>query len=242
MALSLLVPGLGFCVAGRRLLGKCAMVVCCLLVLTHVVFLGAGVGNVAFGLLVSVHVASFLFLLDPWLSSLHPGRRVLHSLLVVAAFWLLMYLPMQGFAERHLAFPARVSGKVLVFRAGINPASLRAGDRVAFESRESFGHGFLLKHGLQFGQVVALPGDRVEFRPNQLLVNGRPHMALKHMPSSGCVWVKENCWLIWPEVTISRNNDQGAPVVSDLLLGASMVRPDQMRGRPVARWFWKKQT
>lgn len=237
--LSLLVPGFGFVAARQRKLGKWAMAASGVLVLIYVLFLGRAVGGVAFGLLVSVHVSSFLFLIDHHFRHFGPRRRVVNALLAVGLFWLVLYLPVQGWLERHVVFPVRVGDQVLILRSGVNPAQLRRGDWVAFDSGGRwFEDGVLLERGLQFGPVVALPGDTVEFFPDRLLVNGRPQPLLANMPTAGAERLPQNCWLIWPNVTISRTSGHAA----ELLLKVARVYPEQLRGRPLGRWFWHKQS
>src|ERR1019366_3092617 len=65
---SFLVPGLGFYLRGLRLWGRAAMGFCALLALVFFVGLGSTVGNLAFGLLLSIHVTSLIYVLEPWLA------------------------------------------------------------------------------------------------------------------------------------------------------------------------------
>src|SRR5262245_28830377 len=54
--LGLLAPGLAFCVRGEKLIGRVALAVSGVLAVTFVAFLGYPLANLAFGLLLSVHV------------------------------------------------------------------------------------------------------------------------------------------------------------------------------------------
>lgn len=242
IAISLLVPGYGFYAAGRLAFGMGAIAAGAVLILVHFLFLGYPIAGVAFGLLVSLHVTGLLFLLEPKLRQLTPGRRILNSLLVVFVFWVLFYLPVRGWVQRHVFFPVRVEDRVMILGSGVNPATLRRGDLVAYENVERrLFEGILLDRGLLFGPVLAVPGDVVEFRHDRYLVNGQSHPSLPHMPENERLKVAENCWLIWPKVTISRAGYSEA-AISGFIRSAAMVGPEQLRGKPLSYWFWRKQT
>jgi hypothetical protein len=240
--LAVLLPGFGFYAAGRPQLGKWALRAIAFLLLIHILFLGYAVANVAFGLLVSIHICGFLFLLQPQFSNLSPGRRLLNSLLAVVVFWVGIYLPMQRWVQRYVLFPVRTGDKVLVLHAGVNPATIKRGALVAFQTEDRlFFQGMLMHRGLFLGPVIALPGDKVDMLPDKLVINAVPRARLPRMPSNRSITLNQNCWLIWPEVTISRGNATSAEALTDFIWSVATVYPDQMRGTPFARWFWRKQ-
>ena len=70
---SLLVPGLAFIVRREKLIGRAILVSYGLLAIILVLWLGYPAANIAFGLMLSVHVTSINFLLQPWLAGTRFG-------------------------------------------------------------------------------------------------------------------------------------------------------------------------
>src|SRR5262245_42375038 len=64
----LLVPGVAFIARKERLIGRAILFGYLLLLLVFIVWLGYPVANLAFGLMLSAHVTSILFLVSPWLA------------------------------------------------------------------------------------------------------------------------------------------------------------------------------
>ena len=76
-----LVPGLAVYIRGPRRWGKAALAGCGLLLLLFIVWFGYPAGNLAFGLLLSIHITGFVYYCSPLLSeacTMLPGsiRRI----------------------------------------------------------------------------------------------------------------------------------------------------------------------
>jgi len=89
--------------------------------------------------------------------------------------------------------------------------------------------------------VLALAGDRVVFSTNSFSVNGIWHTNLAHMSVSGEFTVPENHWFIWPNLGISGYGDVGEGRINIAMLGLSDVAETNFFGKPLHRWFWRKQ-
>jgi hypothetical protein len=241
VAASLLVPGLGIYFRGPRFLGKVAMGFGALLALIFVQWLGYPAANVAFGLLLSLHVTSLVYLLEPRLAGARFSMRVLFSLIVLATLASLLYLPIRNGIQAHLFTPLRVEGRVVVVRKYFSLRALQRGDLLAYEFGESASAGFNVQGGVGLGPVLALPGDRVQFSGATFAVNGQLRPSLKRMPAKGEFLVPEKHWFVWPEVAISGHGDVPAEAVSATLLQLGTLPEDQLLGRPCQRWFWRRQ-
>jgi hypothetical protein len=238
---SLLVPGLGFYLRGLRLWGKAAMGFCALLALIFIVGLGFSVGNVAFGLLLSIHVTSLIYVFEPWLGDEKFHTRLLFSgglLLALAGF---VYLPARNLIQEEWLMPLRVKGRVVVVHRVAPPRALPRGTWIAYAVEGLAEHGLKVQSGFGLGPVLALPGDRVRFTKSAVEVNGVPQPLLTNMPQAGEWVVPQKHWFVWPEVAISGHVNAPADVISAALLQLGTITEEQFVGRPFKRWFGRRQ-
>ena len=96
---SLLVPGLGFLLRGPRWVGSLVLAVCLFLLLLFFVETGSQAGNVAFGLLLSVHSTSLMYLFEPWLAGTRLRTRIFVAMALLLALGGLVYLPARNLIE-----------------------------------------------------------------------------------------------------------------------------------------------
>jgi len=97
-------------------------------------------------------------------------------------------------------------------------------------------------NGLGFGQVQAVPGDRVAFTPRSFQVNDQVFPRRSYMPVQETWVVPEKHWFIWPDSAISISGDQRQnEVFSRLVRENAMVSEPQYAGKPLRRWFWRGQ-
>jgi len=238
---SLLVPGLGFYLRGLRLWGKAAMGFCALLALIFIVGLGFPIGNVAFGLLLSIHVTGVIYVFEPWLAGERFRTRLLFSgglLLALAGF---VYLPVRNLIQEEWLMPLRVKGRVVIVHRVAPPRALLRGAWIAYTVGDSGGHGLYVRDGFGLGPVLALPGDRVHFTKSALEVNGVPQPLLDHMPQVGEWVVPEKHWFVWPEVAITGHGNTPADAISATLQQLGTITEAQFVGRPFKRWFGRRQ-
>ena len=238
---SLLVPGLGFYLRGPRPWGIAAMGFAALMALVFIVGLGYPIGNVAFGLLLSTHVSSVIYVFEPWLAGERFRARLLFSagaLLLLGAF---VYLPVRDLIQEQWFMPLRVKGRVVIVHRLANPHALRRGAWIAYAVEGSGGHGLYVRDGFGLGPVLALPGDRVRFTKSSLEINSVSQPRLAHMPQVGEWVVPKKHWFVWPEVAISGNANAPADVISATLLQMGTVTEERFVGSPFKRWFGRRQ-
>jgi hypothetical protein len=236
------IPGLAVHLRGPRNVGKAALWTCAGLLLVFVLFLGYQVGNIAFALLLSVHVTGLLYFLQPAFGNLKLGSRFLLSIAVLMALSLFLYLPLRNFFQNHFFAPLRTQNRVIVVTRFFFANSLRRGDWLAFRFEEATGHGYRVKGGVGFGPVLALPGDRVRFTPDGVEVNGRVWPRRLHMPGQGEFRLPGNCWFVWPDVAkMGYVNAPAGPELSSALISAGTIEKGQIVGKPCRRWFWRRQ-
>ncbi len=246
---SLLVPGLAVYFRAPRLLGKVALFLAGLLLLVFTIWLGYGVGNLAFGMLLSLHVSGFVYYCTPlFRESL--GHRLLFTLATLAVLSLLVYLPAQNIVQSYLLTPLQVNGHVVVVRHIASTRSIQTGDLVAYNISTDHEYeeggvyvfsGIGFHPGIAFGPVLALPGDRIEFFADTFSVNGVSQPRLPHMPVTGSYLVPEKEWFIWPNLAIHARENVAEERLSSTLLHMALVTEEQLVGEPFQRWFWRQQ-
>lgn len=238
LLLGALVPGLAFYLAGRRFWGRFAFGGCLLLLSVFVTEMGYTLGNIAFGLAISVHATGLTLLLEPWLVAATFGRRMLWSLALLGALGWLLYMPVRSFINNNWFAPLRVNGRVFVINKAGVPGQLHRGEWLAY----SLSGGDFTRAGFGMGPVLAISGDRVQFGPATYEVNGVSHPALPSMPSTGGFEVPRNHWFVWPEFDMGGHGYGGQEaVVAQAILRAAMITESQFEGKPFKRWFWHRQ-
>jgi len=130
--LSVALPGFAFFALGRRMLGRLFVASYVLGLLVFVVALGYFVGNVAYGLMISVHATSIIFLEGLWLAGDRFRVRLIAAICTLLMVWGLVYVPVVRFVENHWLMPLRVGNNVLVVHRTPS-GSIRRGDRLAYQ-------------------------------------------------------------------------------------------------------------
>jgi hypothetical protein len=248
LAAGFLIPGLAVWLRGPRLWGQAALAGSGGLALIFLAFLGYSFGNLALGLLVSLHATGFYYYCSPVMAGETFGRRLAFALLILLAVGLLLYLPARSVIQQHCLIPLRVNGQVVIVRRTAGPQNVRRGDWVAYTfdrhttGRDYHGGTVILEGGLSLGPVLAVAGDHVTFSTNSFSVNGVVNTnRLPHLPTAGALAVPENHWFIWPNLGISGHGNVGEARISEALMGLADVNQSQLVGKPFQRWFWRRQ-
>jgi len=246
--LSLVIPGYAFFANDRRVLGWTFLSVYCLSLILFVVALGYQIGNVGYGLMISAHASSIIFLEGYWLrEQCRFSHRLALAIVTLLVVWLAVYSPAVRFAERHWVTPVRVRNHVLIVRHSSSTQAIKRGDYVVYSmSRDRIGDGHqggavVMRAGLGGGLVLGVAGDRVEFSTNSFSLNGASRPLLPHMPVSGEWVVPEKHWFIWPELDMNINGNVSAAAISEMMFQLATVPEDQFVGKPFRRWFWRRQ-
>jgi hypothetical protein len=248
LAASFLVPGLAVYIRGPRLWGRAALAGCGLLLLIFIVWFGCPAGNLAFGLLLSIHVSGFVYYCSPLLLETSFRSRLLFTLVTMMVLGLLIYRPMRNVVLQHWLIPLRVRGNVVIVHRLSAPPDIKRGDWVMFSQNSQQtgdahqgGGAVRVQAGFGWGPVLAGAGDRVEFSTNAFRVNGEARPLLPHMPSSGTLTVPEKHWFIWPDFDISEHGNIGEANISATMLQMATVSQTQFIGKPFKRWLWRRQ-
>ncbi len=246
--LSLLLPGYAFFADGRPKLGWAFLGVYFYSAALFLVALGYQLGSVGYGLMISVHASSIIYLQTRWLREFcRFSFRLVLAICTLLLVWGTVYRPVVHFAQAHWIMPLRVRGHVVIVRRLAPPAKIGRGDWVMCSFQEqSIGdpHGggaVWLRAGISCGPVLAIAGDRVTFSTNSFLVNGVAQASRALMPTSGEVVVPEKHWFVWPDLDISGRGEVGEERRSTAMLQAAVVSQAEYVGRPFKRWFWRKQ-
>lgn len=217
------VPGLVFLVRGQRRLGAVLMGLW-LVALTECL-IGVGLSNASlfFALASMIHsISAITVLRDVWTerqNEENKARPVIFGILLVT---LLYYGVFQNQVLDRLVVALRVGHQLVLINPRTKPDSLGLGDWVAYRVSAR-------GNSLGFGQILGLPGDKVQFSPGAVAVNGlRYERVSPQMPKAGEWTVPYDRFLVW----------QGR---YGWVFGVVLVdRPDVM-GRPHKSWFGRTQ-
>ncbi len=246
--LGILIPGLAVYIRGPRLWGKIALSACAILFLLFILWLGYPPGNLAFGLLISIHGSGFAYYCSPVLREKEFFARIGYTLALVFAFGLLFYMPLRNIIQSSWLMPLRRNGHVVIVDKSASAGGVKRGEWVMYsfsglEARNAHREGgaVWVQSGFGFGPALATAGDRVSFGTNSFAVNGAEQPRLPHMPQGGGLIVPEKNWFIWPEFAISGHGNIGEAGISATMLQLATVPEDQFAGKPFKRWFWREQ-
>ena len=211
-----------------------------------IVALGYPVGSAAYGLAISLHAMSIVLLEGLWLKNARFGTKLSATMLTLFAVWALMYAPLVRLAERHWVMPLRVGNRVMIVQKGVAPQSIKRGDWLAYEIPPGHAPGAQAQYvhlGAGFGidPVLGLPGDRVCFTPQGVLVNDQPFPRAPRMPTEGELVVPKKVWFIWPSLDIEVRGRVPEANISATLQRTAMVTQEQIIGRPFKHWFGRRQ-
>ena len=241
------VPGVAVWLRGPRLWGRAALGTCVALMIIFIVWLGYPVANLAFGLLISLHATGFVYYCNPLMARESFRYRLVFTFLVMLAVGLMLYLPARNYIQGHWVTPLRMNGRVIVVLRMLQINQIQRGDWVAYalsdqqEGEAHNGGAVWVQAGAGLGPVLAVAGDRLQFSTNSFSVNGNLHTNLPLMPVTGGFIVPENHWFIWPNVDISGHGNVSGVSISSTMLNMASVNENQLLGRPLHRWFWRKQ-
>lgn len=238
---SLALPGYAFVARRERLIGRILMTGYALLTLIFIVWLGTPLANLGFGLMLSLHVTSIIFLLNPWLIQARLPFRIASGLMVLLVVGGGIYTPLREELESRWLLPLRVNGNVVIVQTLTAAQAVRTGDWLAYAIAPERGQGLYVHAGLGLRPVLAVAGDRIRFTPLALEINGVAQPRLAHMPTSGELVVPEKNWFLWPELAISNPGGAAEPALTATMLQLALVSERQFIGKPFQRWFWRRQ-
>ncbi len=243
---SLALPGFSFLMYGRRLVGWLCLAAWLAAAGVFTVALGFPAASIAYGLVISLHAMSIVFLEGLWLKEASFGTRLGATMLTLFAVWALVYAPLVGLVERRWIVPLRVGDRVLIVHKGVAPKSIQRGDWLAYEiSGDRYAgdgeQGVYLGSGLGIDPVLALPRDHVRFTPQAVFVNDQPRPRAPHMPEQGELVIPEKVWFIWPSLDIYRGGRGTEASISATMQRTAMVSQKQIIGRPFKKWFGRRQ-
>jgi hypothetical protein len=239
--LSLFIPGLSLRFLGRPWIGQWILTGYCLCLVTFIVLLGYPMSNYAFGMMISAHVTSLLPLLGNYLEETPLLKRLLLSLCVAAVTGLLVYVPLFHWFESRYYAAYQMKGQVLVVDRRCPPESLRRGDWMAYEMSAHSGPGIYARAGTGIDQVLAVAGDRIQFTPKALFVNGELHARHPRMPRSGEWVVPKKHWFVLPSLAIEVRGNVDQNNVDAWVQDIALVQESQVTGKVLRHWFGRKQ-
>jgi hypothetical protein len=244
VVLGVALPGYSFFILGRRLVAWPCLAGWLLAAVLFIAALGFPLGSLAYGVLISLHSASVVFLEGVWLTEARFRSRLALAFLTLLAVWGLMYEPILSYAERHWLMPLDMGNHVLIVWRGVPLQSIHRGDWLAYHivgDRVWAEDGVYLNSGIGVDPVLALPGDRVRFTRDAAFVNDKALPRAPHMPADGELVVPEKVWFIWPSLDISGHGRAAEPQVSAAMQRIAMVSQERIIGRPFPQWFGRRQ-
>jgi hypothetical protein len=238
--LGFLVPGYALLRGGRPTYGGALVAAYGLLALVFAIGMGHPAGNLAYGLMISIHASSGIFLAFRLWARDDLLERLGIAVGVLLATILLIYLPLSRVVLPRFVLPVNYNGKVVIVKVGGNPARLKRGDWVAYRTAPFSGSGYRVESGIGLEQIQAMAKDRVKFAEDHYEVDGVARARPGFLPLEGEWMVPEDCWMIWPNLA-TRRGDAGRVDLTGALQQLSIVSMDQYIGKPFTRWFGRKQ-
>src|SRR5262249_3714950 len=169
--------------------------------------------------------------------------RLMSALVVFLLIFLGIYRPLQRLFEKWLAMPLRVGNRIVMVDPRPLAASVKRGDWIVYQINQATGDHVYVAGGLGFGRVQAVAGDRIVFGPQSWQINNEVYRRRRYMPVEKTWVVPEKHWFIWPDSAISISGDQQQnEAASRLIQQVAMVSEPQYAGKPLRRWFWRRQT
>ncbi len=248
VVLSLLLPGYSLFVGSRKMVGAAFVAIYLASLVCFVVWLGFPIGGAGYGLMISIHASSIIFLESCALRDKYEfGIRFPLAIATLLVVWLAVYRPVVKLAEANWWRPMIVQGRVMVMKPAEFRDSVQRGERVLYSiggSEGGYAHGegaVWVRSGFGLGPVLAMAGDTIRFATNVFFINGQAEPRLPHMPTTGEVQVPEKHWFIWPNLDISGHGNVGEDRISSTMLQLAIVSENQYVGKPFKRWFWRRQ-
>ena len=247
--LSLLIPGFALLVNGRKKVAAAFAGIYLVSMVCFVVWLGFQVSAWSYGLIISVHASSIIFLETcAFRNKYEFPIRFAVAIATLLVVWLAIYRPITRFIETHWVVPVLVQNRVMVVQRVHSGANLHRGDvlfyRMTSEQNGDAHRGgaVVVREGFGLGQVLAMEGDRVGFSTNSFTVNDVSRPLLSHMPITGEMVLAEKQWFIWPTLDINTRGNVGEAAISSTMLQLAVVSEDQFIGKPFRHWFWRRQS
>jgi hypothetical protein len=230
---------MAFYLRGEKLIGMAIFAGCAVLAAIFIIWLGYPAANVAFGVLLSVHATSVVFLLNPWLASTRFIFRVVFGLAILIVVGGCIYGPLRSQLQAHYLMPIRIDKQVVVVRRSASPGTVRRGDWIVYSISRGGREELYVEQGWGFGLVLAVAGDQIRFTTNAFVVNDSALPLRPHMPTNGGIVVPKNHWFIWPDLAI--RGDGNAVAITSTMLGLATVPESAFFGRAFKQWFWRQQ-
>jgi hypothetical protein len=235
------IPGFTFWAQGQKRLARDFMVAYFLAVLGYLVFLGSTVGTALFGLVVSLHVMSFLYTFRQTMTDWSLRRKIGLTGGVIIVTYLGFYTPVVSYCNRHWFMPLSTLNRTIVINPRPLKRPLERGELLAFRYDRITVGGFAVGPGFSVDPVLALPGESVVFLKDRFEINGQAYKSLAQMPQEGSVAVPKNHCFVWPTLVNLGAKQVRAEISAQFTVRASMVPEDRWVGRPFSRWFFRRQ-
>lgn len=251
----LLLPGEPYRALGQSTLGRIFFIAWWVWALVMLVFLPSQtVVGLAVSGMTSCHASGlgFLYLRDREAEQGYPVGLLGKTVAPLVAWLLcafLIYWPGYKLFEYAVARPLYLpaENRSVVFNSLARAQDIREGDLVAYkmDGFRQYAGGEVpvnVRGGLMLGRVIGLPGDRIEFGPDRIHVNGHSAERSTTMPTAGGVKVAPGTWVIWPAVNMRLYNfNLGAQNLQDAFLRLANVPQQNFIGRAFHRWFFQRQ-
>lgn len=250
--LSVLVPGYAYVAMGRWQIGLIMAAVWILAMVLLLVFLANPTLRAwCLGTLASTHTSGLALAilrtreLDPDL----PPPTVVHRIGLPLALWAIaaavLYWPLDGLLNDTFARVVLVDGRNIIVNPRVEPEDLVRGDTILYRSEGTRRGGgemqVLMRGGLYWGVVIGLPGDRIQFTTNGVVVAGRSRPPEAYMPMTGAVAIPRDTWFAWPRMLQRAAGAASPDVITQAFLDQAQITRAEFVGRPYRRWFFRRQ-
>ncbi|HET7625676.1 MAG TPA: hypothetical protein VFM25_10475 [Verrucomicrobiae bacterium] len=240
--LSLVIPGFSFFARGQRIFGWAFLGAYGVAVIIFFGALGYGIANVAFGLMISIHASSIVYMEFSWVRERSVlGYRIFVALGTALIVWLAAYAPLVNYLGTHWLMPLRTPRGVVVVNLRAAPRHVARGDWIAYRVGQFQSGEVIVRAGFAVEKVLGLTGDHIQFSVNSMRINNAIFPRPANTPADGEWIVPEKCWFILPNLAQSGHGRAAQIHLMQAMQANGMVSESDWIGKPFARWFGRKQ-
>ncbi|MGV3533064.1 MAG: S26 family signal peptidase [Chthoniobacteraceae bacterium] len=233
-----LVPGYGFRLAGWDQAARIAFSCWIVAFLAYFIFIGRGVGTLAFGVMMSIHATSVVCAISRVWPQRLLGIRLLIALTTALALYVTVYGPALGALQRSFIMPIWSHGGLYVINRTPWGQELERGDLVAYRIHVERGY-IRVQDGTGIDRILGLPGEIVEFTKTSVRINGQEHPREPDMPTSGRIALAPDTWFVWPTVSTTLHGNAPPSWASRGKVALGKISQEEILGKPIGLRIWR---
>jgi hypothetical protein len=170
------------------------------------------------------------------------SQRARTSLTTLFILAILVYFPLNYYIQRHWFRPLLTHDRAIIINPHRRVPPVKRGEWLGFTFSSVRQPGYLIQAGLGLGQVVGLPGERIQFFADRYEIGGTVFAQREGLPVTGDYQVPKGHCFVWPTlVRMDVRENMRAMVMEHFMRQVALVPESCWVGRPFAWWFFRNQ-